>query len=243
LRTTVDASSILAAADARLDDDNVQRATLAPQRRRAHTLVELAGLLPVDDAGDPFAIAWAEAMAGVALGMHAAFPDNLLWDLDYLGAVLWAGRTGPEPVAEVRHRGEQIARVQARFGRATAIAFRYVHDFSYGFDWAKWVGRDPAARAEVGPFDPAFVAAMLQRADELDEVIANDTDAKYPPLPDDRPRNPFGFSREPADELRLLLRLAADDALPVQAWRLDARPVWDRPYGALRRAAAADLGL
>ncbi len=234
--------SILAQADAELDDAGVVRHTLAPGRTRARSLVEIAAALAIEsDAA--VAQAWARGLAEVALAMHAAFPDNLLWDLDYLGACLWARASGPDGAVEVADAAAAIARMQARFGRITTIAFRYVHDFTYGFDWAKWVAKDPSARGQVGPFAPTFVDAMHTRAIELETVIAEGTDAKYPPLPDGRPRNPFGFSREPADELQIFGNLAREGRIPVETWRIDAHPQWDRPYAELRRQTARALGL
>ena len=234
--------SILARADAHLDGAQVVRHTLAPGRTRAHALVEIAQALEID-AGHPAAEAWARGLAEVALAMHQAFPENLLWDLDYLGASLWGEADGPDGPAKVTESFAAIARMQARFGRITTIAFRYVHDFTYGFDWAKWVAKDPASRASVGPFAPPFVAAMHARAIELEDVIAEGSDDKYPPLPDGRARNPFGFSREPDDELRVFRTLARDGQIPVETWRIDAHPQWDRPYADLRRRTANALGL
>ena len=95
----------------------------------------------------------------------------------------------------------------------------------------------------MGPFSPAFLAYMHARGHELLAVIARGHDRRYPPLPDARPRNAFGFSREPADELALHRLLAREGLVPVEAWRLDASPRWDRPFQELRREQAARLGL
>jgi hypothetical protein len=56
-------------------------------------------------------------------------------------------------------------------------------------------------------------------------------------------RNPFGFSREPDDELALHRALAAAGAIPVEAWRIDAQPRWDLDFAARRLAQARALGL
>ena len=53
----------------------------------------------------------------------------------------------------------------------------------------------------------------------------------------------FGFSREPEDELRLFRDLAARGLLPVEAWRLETAPTWDRPFTDLRAERARVLGL
>jgi len=179
----------------------------------------------------------------VAEAMRAAFPDNLLGDLDHWAwAVAREAADGDDPDAHVGRATETTVELMRLFGCATPIRFRYVHDFVYGFDWAKWVRKDPAARAAVGPFDLAFLERMVRRGHELLALIAED-DEKYPQLRDDRPRNPFGFSREPEDELRLFRDLAARGLLPVEAWRLETAPTWDRPFTDLRAERARVLGL
>lgn len=167
----------------------------------------------------------------------AAFPDNLFWDLEFLAASLVRAGAG-----EVTALGRRIADLQALYGHNTAIRFRYVHDFLYGYDWAKWVQRDPAARREVGPFAPAFIAHQERRARELEHLIAAD-DEVYPTLLEGQVRNPFPFSREPDAEALLLRDLAARRLLPVEAWDVAAAPRWDRPFADLRVERARALGL
>lgn len=177
-------------------------------------------------------LALARGLSELADAIVAAFPENVFWDLDALAGSL-AG-ADPDTIDGAFH---DLVALHRLFGRATSIRFRYVHDFLYGYDWAKWVRRDPEARADIGPYDPRFFAAMLQRGEELIALIAAD-DAKYHQLADDEPRNPFGFSREPEDELRLHRQLASEGAVPVEAWRLDGRARWDAdPYRARERAA------
>lgn len=232
--------ALLAETDADLDARGPRR-TLAPDRAEATRLVALfdahAGQLP------------AAARAGFARGLRRvaraqleAFPGNLFWDFDALAArIASEARThGVDGVAELT---ALVAALQHLFGRETPIRFRYVHDFTYGFDWAKWVRRAPKERASVGPFDRPFLRYMWRRGHELLALIAAD-DAKYPRLRDERPRNPFGFSREPRDEERLFRDLAARDLLPVPAWEPAPRARWDRPFYELRavRAEALNLG-
>jgi hypothetical protein len=122
------------------------------------------------------------------------------------------------------------------------LAFRYVHDFTYGFDWAKWVMHEPAERRGVGPFDPTFLAYLRSRGEELVTLIELD-DEKYPKLPDGRSRNPFGFSREPAHEALLFTDLAARGLLPIRAWDVESEPVAERPFADLRFDRARQLGV
>jgi hypothetical protein len=241
------AISRLADADARLGAP--RWSSLAPDRVHARSLVAIGHALretePAAEESGGAALAFAEGLAAVALAMHDAFPDNVLGDLDHLAASLWRdAAAAPEGASElVRRQYTVLVELQHLFGRATAIRFRYAHDFLYGFDWAKWVSGDPAVRAHAGPFSAPFLSYMHARGHELLAAIAEGNDRRYPPLPDARPRNAFGFSREPTDELRLHRHLAREGLLPVQAWRFDASPCWDRPFHQLRSEHAARLGL
>jgi hypothetical protein len=253
-RCTVAALERLAQADARSGEPPWR--TLAPDRTHARPLLAIGRVLLEPETwrlpeatAEPEAAAAAEAFAeglvAIAEAMRRAFPHNIFGDLDHLAASLWRGAAAaPEgPVAHLREQCRRVVELQELFGQGTAIRFRYVHDFLYGFDWAKWVARDPATRARVGPFAPQFLESMEARGHELLALIASGRDLRYPPLPDARPRNPFGFSREPADELVLHRHLAREGLLPVEAWRVDASPRWDRPFQRLRREHAARLGL
>lgn len=215
--------------------------TLDPARARARLPTALCDrvLQPGDS------VAFKQAFtAGLVIAVDAmltAFPDNLLWDLEALAARQRAqALEDADPPERVCGLWQRVADLQHVFGVHGPIRFRYIHDFVYGFDWAKWVAKDPAGRARVGPYDAAFVERMHRRGQELLSLI-DAGDSKYGPLPDEAARNPFGFSREPDDELALHRRLAAEGALPVQAWARDATPDWRRPYAQLREEAAQAL--
>lgn len=240
-RSAVAALERLAEADARFGEP---WRTLAPDRTHARPLLAIGRAL-LEGEASAAAEAFAEGLVGIVVAMRRAFPHNIFGDLDHLAASLWRGAAAAPvgPVAYLRKQCPRVAALQDLFGQATAIRFRYVHDFLYGFDWAKWVAGDPATRACVGPFAPELLAHMERRGHELLALIAAGGDRRYPPLPDERPRNAFGFSREPADELCLHRHLAREGLLPVEAWRIDASPRWDRPFQRLRREHAARLGL
>lgn len=226
-----------------------RRPTLHPKRAHASSLTRLAAELLRENDSPDLQRAFAENLSRVALSIAEHFPDNLFWDLDFLAASLI------EPARQVsaqcsegagvewmRETTELLVDVQARYGVRSAIRFRYVHDFIYGYDWARWVARGPESRMAIGPYDPVFVRRMRDRAEELLELIrANDK--SYPELEPDVSRNPFGFSREPAAESALLLQLARAELIPVEAWRTDSVPNWNRPYGELREQRARELGL
>lgn len=208
--------------------------TLAPGRARARRPSEL--VLAIGP--HPHADALGRALGRIARALRESFPENLFADLDAL-----AGSLANRPsAAAIEDAGERVAALHRLYGAATSIRFRYAHDFLYGYDWARWCQRDPAARAEVGPYDDAFLAYLEERGHELLGLIAHD-DPKYPTLRAQKNRNPFPFRRERADETRLFRALAESHLLPVAAWQ--PRPVLDftRPWSALREEKARDLGL
>ena len=215
------------------------RLTLAPDREHPTSLCALVRDLAPGPLGGPLT----EALLRVGTAQIRAFPGNLFWDMDALAAsLLRQARRSDDPPARLAELAGRIAHLQTIFGGETAIHFRYVHDFVYGYDWAKWVKRDPDARASVGPFEEPFLIYSEQRGGELLELIAHD-DAKYHQLAEGQARNPFGFSREPGDEVRLFRDLAARDLLPVRAWERDPQPRWEPPYLELREERAQQLGL
>ena len=225
----------LAALDARIDRG--VRLTLNPNADRPTSLRALAETLAPGPLRTPFAM----ALERVGRAQLDAFPGNLFWDMDALAASLVRqARRSPRPARRLAELAGHVARLQNLFGSETAIRFRYVHDFVYGYDWAKWVKRDRENRADVGPFDATFLAYSERRAGELMQLIAQDDD-KYGRLPDGKARNPFGFSREPKDEIRLFRDLAERDLLPIRAWELDPPLDWEPPYLALREERAEAL--
>ncbi len=236
-----DARQRLADLDASLRSRGVERATLAAGRERATDFEQLAASLSVLEHG-PVADAIADGLHTIVEAQLEAFPESIFWDFDFLVATLLEDARGQADAAGyVRTCAQLIADLHALFGRGTAIRFRYVHDFQYGFDWAKWVRAEPERRRTVSPFAEPFLRYMLDRGAELLELIQND-DEEYPPLGDEQEhRNPFGFSRTPADERRLFLVLAREDLIPVETWRLDATPRFDRPFRKLRSARAETL--
>ena len=238
-----DALAPLLAADERLRAAVGIPASLDPVRRPATPLAELGRVLLDRERDAHLLRGFAEGMAALVSEQLDAFPENIFWDFDLLASeVLAASRRTERAADTLEETLALMASLQRLFGRRTAIHFRYVHDFIYGYDWAKWVRRDPAARSGVRPYDAAFLRHMEQRGGELLSLIAAD-DRRYPRLPDGRHRNPFGFSREPSAEEALLRHIARDKGIPVEAWRVDGSVQWDRPYHEARQHAASELDL
>ncbi len=235
--------SRLAEVDAAIEARSPERRSMHPDRGRATTLVDLAGQLLTPDDDDLLRTSFCAGLADLAAAQLEHFPENIFFDLDYpAAAVLRRARASAGGRADLVESFALMSELQRIYGMYTPIRFRYVHDFSYGFDWAKWTGREPAQDGSVGPFELEFLRYMKRRGHELLNLIAED-DTKYPTLRDDKPRNPFAFSREPADEITLHRELARRGLVPVEAWDVNAQPEWNRPYAQLRVDVAGELGL
>jgi hypothetical protein len=230
-----DVRAVLAAADAAID---VRWASLCPEREHARRLIEL---VPASALPGEVRLAIASGLAAIGRAVRRSFPDNIFCDLDLVLASLERGgaRHGRGWVEDTAGTIEALHEL---FGSGTPIQFRYVHDFLYGFDWARWVRRERAARAGVGPFDPVFLDHARTRGRELQALIATD-DPKYHRIARGEHRNPFPFARDPASEAMLLRDLARRGWIPVEAWRADAEPDLDRDHGAERERCARQLGL
>jgi hypothetical protein len=228
--------------------------TLDPARTRASTLLDVHASALASCASsrrDLLAGPLAHGLCELALAQLDAFPNNLFWDLDLIAAAIMHEAAGLAPErarACVIDRFERMAALQHLYGRRTPINFSYVHDFVYGFDWAKWVAREPSLHDDVpGPFSLQFLAYMLRRGRELLALIAAD-DSRYPSLDDDAPRNPFPFSREPEAEIRLHRELARRDLIPVPTWARDVHCCdwstrWRIAFAQRRVEVANELGL
>lgn len=185
----------------------------------------------------------AEAASAVAEAQLRSFPDNLFWDFDfYLASIHGHASNAEDYAGYLRRVAALTVRLMELYGQQSAIRFRYVHDFMYGFDWARWVRRKPEERTGVQPFGTDFLHQTESRGRDLLALIAAD-DRWYPQLENGASRNPFPFPREPADELRLYRALAERGYVPVEAWRCDAEPDASEDFDALREKTAESLGL
>jgi hypothetical protein len=239
------AVAMLDALDACEHEARVSTLSLAPHRVHRTPFGALGRALLTDRVPVSVGEAFAGGLTRFVDATRESFPHNVFSDFDRLAREVLRAAEVCDPsrgVHCVSRAWGRLAAMQKLFGGNSAIRFRYVHDFAYGFDWAKWVQRDPASRAHIGPFDPVFLDAMLTRGYELLSLIARD-DATYGQLPDARPRNPFGFSREPFDEIRLHEALACAGWIPVRAWETEGACDPMRPYAATRVAFAARMGL
>jgi hypothetical protein len=238
------ALELLTSEDARLDR-GVRRRSLSPNKERASSLVEIARALDLAEERSIMQLEFARGLAEWTRSQQVNFPENLFWDFDYPAAcVLRCARSLSEgaDLDSVATTFGRMVELQQRYGVHTTIRFRYVHDFSYGLDWAKWIARSDDQDGSVGPFDWEFLTYLRHRAFALVELIERD-DKKYPTLKRGAARNPFPFLRDPESEARILAELAHRGQLPVCAWDANASPRFDMPFQALRLACAEELGL
>jgi hypothetical protein len=214
------------------------RTTLSPERTLAPTPRELAEQVTEGDTDAARLCAFTEGLCEFVHALADNFPENIFWDLDYPARCLWDAGTPREMEAFAR----RLVSLCRGFGARSELRFRYAHDFLFGYDWARWVVREPAQRAAIRPFDAVFLEYLEGRRQSLIALIAQN-DAKYSRLQGPEFRNPFGFSREPDEELRLHQALAHEDLIPVKGWRLDGAPRWNLPFADLRTQAARRLGI
>ncbi|MGB5810248.1 MAG: hypothetical protein WBG86_06940 [Polyangiales bacterium] len=224
---------------ARIDATKFGALSLEPNRSRA---TRLPGL--VDSLAPPtLRKELRTAAATVGLAQLQNFPDNLFWDFDAYLAAVHRDAAASDDYATYLHAASATTETLMRlYGQHSEIRFRYVHDFAYGFDWARWVRREPDTRSRTGPFAMEFLTQSEDRGRRILELIEAD-DAWYPQLRSAGSRNPFSFSREPDDELMLYRDLAARGHIPVHAWCVESRPRWDRDFDAIRNTRATALGL
>ena len=171
------------------------------------------------------------------------FPENIFWDFDFVvSCMLNQALLADYPTDVLEDFGNKMVLLMNLFGRESEIRFRYIHDFTYGFDWARWVKKKPLQKANTEPFCFDFLDYLLCKGEEILQRIKKD-DADYPQISHKRYRNPFGFSREPEDEYRLLSYLAAHGCIPVPAWEWNTTTVWDKPFYQIREDASKQLNI
>lgn len=238
--TALDQTPIpLADIDARIDSTPRGALTLAPGRARATPLSSLVPDLTTEEERPCLAM----TASTVAEAQLHCFPENLFWDFDFYLASIHAGaRRAASYAGYLKDVTDVTVRLMRLYGQQSTIRFRYVHDFIYGFDWARWVRRDDSPTARVRPFDLGFLEQIEIRGRDILRLIEAD-DEVYPKLEGTSPRNPFPFSREPEQELDLYRLLVERDAIPVPAWERDATPDASKDFDSLRKDTAERLGL
>ena len=218
-----------------------QYRSLAPNRSYARPLEQIAGDILENVMDDQFISHFCTGLHQIVQAQMYHFPKNIFADLDILGThILRQAYQAPKPVAYLDEICSLIIDLHACFGCQSPIKFCYIHDFIYGFDWAKWVRQDIAQRYTIGPFNLQFLYYLKKRADELVNLI-NNNDKKYPSLNSNQKRNPFNFSRTAKAEIHLHQNLAATGHIPVTAWELNGCCDWTQDFQKIRLERAQEL--
>ncbi|MEH1939520.1 MAG: hypothetical protein V7L01_04770 [Nostoc sp.] len=227
-----------------LAQQSVKLLSLNPQKTLTTSFAELGNLIAEYNTDIEIITTLQETLEIIVLTQLQNFPENIFWDFDFLVSSMLRqaliAEEGAVPFLKVF--GEKMVYLTEMFGNKTEMRFRYVHDFMYGFEWARWVQKEPQKRAHIEPFSLVFLDYLLVKGKELLQRINHGQIVSYK-LCDTGYRNPFTFSREPEDEYRLLTYLAEEQLIPVAVWDSNASPVWNKPFQEMRQQLALKLNI
>jgi hypothetical protein len=227
-----------------LAQESINLLSLNPQKTLITSFAELGNLITEQNIDIKLLTTLQETLESIVRTQLQNFPENIFWDFDFLvSSMLRQALIADEgAVIFLKFFGEKMVSLTEMFGNKTEIRFRYVHDFMYGFEWARWVQKEPQNRAHVEPFSLLFLDYLLVKGQELLQRINHGQITSYK-LCDTGYRNPFTFSREPEDEYRLLTYLAEEQLIPVAVWNWNASPVWNKPFQEMRQQLALKLNI
>ncbi|MEH2261550.1 hypothetical protein [Nostoc sp.] len=227
-----------------LAQQSIHLLSLNPQKTLSTSFAELENLIIEESSDIQILTTLQETLESIVRAQLQNFPENIFWDFDFMvSSMLRQALIADEgAIPFLKLFGEKMVYLTKMFGINTEIRFRYVHDFMYGFDWARWVQKEPQNRASVEPFSLVFLDYLLVKGKELVQRINHGQVVSYK-LCDTGYRNPFTFSREPEDEYRLLTYLAEEQLIPVAVWNWNASPVWNKPFQEMRQQLALKLNI
>ncbi|MGD1899859.1 MAG: hypothetical protein ACFB16_23290 [Phormidesmis sp.] len=226
-----------------LKQHSIEPLSLNPHKALSTSFSTLGNTI-VKTIDDPFLIdLFRDTLASILESILMNFPNNIFWDFDFfVGSMLKQTLAAERSEYFLQLFHEKIELLMALFGNRSKINFRYLHDFIYGFDWAKWVKKEPQSRCSIAPFDLFFLDYLIDRGHEILQLI-DMRDRKYHQLHDGSYRNPFCFSREPKDEISLFICLASRNLIPVTVWEYEASPIWNKPFYKMRETISVELFL
>ncbi|MEH2061870.1 MAG: hypothetical protein V7K50_06270 [Nostoc sp.] len=227
-----------------LNQQSVNLLSLSPQKTLITSFAELGNLIGEQNTDVQVITSIQQTLESIVRTQLQNFPENIFWDFDFfVSSMLRQALIADEgAVPFLKVFGEKMVCLTKMFGNKTEMRFRYVHDFMYGFDWARWVQKEPQNRAHIEPFSLVFFDYLLAKGKELLQRINHGQVISYK-LCETGYRNPFTFSREPEDEYRLLTYLAEEQLIPVAAWNWNASPVWNKPFQEMRQQLALKLDI
>ncbi len=230
------------AIDEFIESKSIAFKSLNPAQDKAHSFQLLGRKLQEDYPDYPYTATLAGLCLDIIKAQIRHYPQNVFYDMDFMvHECVRMSLQQENGHAFLLMLSERLQALMATFGKETKISFQYVHDFSYGFDWAKWVGKSPEHRKNIGAFDPLFLDYLQSRGKEMLALIEVN-DEKYAPLKSgEKYRNPFSFARTPAEETTLMRSLFAQNLIPLPLWDWDGVAVWDKDYQAERKIIAERL--
>jgi hypothetical protein len=238
--TSIHSFSIL---DEIIAQQSINQLSLNPQKTLATSFVEL-GSLVIAKTNEIHLITFLQKSLEQIISAYLdKIPENIFWDFDFLvSSMLRQALIANDAMEFLKCFCNKIVSLLELCGIKTKIRFRYVHDFIYGFEWARWVQKEPETRANEEPFSLNFLDYLLAKGEEILQLISQDKANHYKPC-NKGYRNPYCFSREPEDEHRMLSYLAVDQLIPVTAWNWNAQPVWNKPFHELREELSLKLNI
>ncbi|MEH2325674.1 MAG: hypothetical protein V7K32_19355 [Nostoc sp.] len=227
-----------------LAQQSINLLSLNPNKTLITSFAELENLITEQNTDIEIFITLQQTLESIVITQLQNFPENIFWDFDFLvSSMLRQALVAHEgAIAFLKFFGEKMVSLTQMFGNKTEMRFRYVHDFMYGFEWARWIQKEPQKRAHIEPFSLVFLDYLLIKGKELLQRINHGQITSYK-LCDTGYRNPFTFSREPEDEYRLLTCLAQEELIPVAVWNWNASPVWNKPFQEMRQQLALKLNI
>lgn len=223
---------------------SINALSLNPHKKSITSFAELENLITTMTTDKEFIFALGETLEQIVYAQVQNFPENIFWDFDFLvsSMVKQALVADIGATSFLKSFGEKMILLINLFGIKKEIRFRYVHDFMYGFDWAKWVQREPETRYQSDPFSLVFLDDLLIKGEKLVKHLNYGQVTSYK-LSKTGYRNPFDFSREPEDEKLLFHSLAQEKLIPVEIWNWDTVPVWNKPFQEMRQELALKLNI
>ncbi|HYW20584.1 MAG TPA: hypothetical protein VE956_14990 [Nodularia sp. (in: cyanobacteria)] len=218
--------------------------TLNPEKTLITSFVELENLINASITDQKIIRALRDTLELIIYAQVQNFPENIFWDFDFMVSSMVRQALVAEEgaISFLECFGKKMVLLIELFGIKQEIRFRYVHDFIYGFDWARWVQKEPQTRSDSEPFSLVFLDYLLIKGEKLVKRINYGQVTSYN-LGNTGYRNPFDFSREPEDESLLLTSLAKEKLIPVEVWKWDTSPVWNQPFQERRQQLALKLNI
>lgn len=228
-----------------LSQHSINLLSLNPCRNLTTSFVELGDLIAEKTTNSQLITNLRETLEFIIYAQLENFPENIFWDFDFMVSSMLkqALLEDDDAVLFLDEFRKKMVSLTELFGIKNEIRFRYVHDFIYGFDWARWVQKDPKNRANIQPFDLVYLDYLLIKGQEIIYNIGLNKVTTAYKLSETGYRNPFCFSREPEDEYRLLTYLAQKELIPIAVWNWNTQPIWNKPFQRMREELSLKLNI